>query len=590
MAVVVALLLTVLLLFAALAIDLGLLRADRAQSQSAADMAAAAAAQVHEPNVAGSARTACEEAIAYASVNLGIALTASGGGCDVFPVGAACDPAVAISATYVGTANDGGAYTVTVASPVPDDDILMGDQPAATSDGQTCERVGVSIERGRAYLLARVAGFTEGATRAGAVGVATDIGTGGIASLIVLQPSGCETIKTIGRHLIRVDDATFDGETFPGIIAVDTEQCPGSGNIFAPANNIHTNIQATRIISYGLQQGAPRVLPTNLQALASIVPPPVPDNYVSRLSIDHRFNCKASYPTGPVWSPASYAQLQTFSDGSSTLDCDESADGVSTGPHLEVLHDRYASFTAADAASAGWGVYPDDIPGAGCSGQGPTNASYRLGPGGNVAGVGLRSRWFINCDTLRPTDMRFLDVDTIVSRGTINLQSSNSRMTVTGTAAEGAILFLQDGASLTRNGSGAEFDFQNLFVYVVNGVVTIQSGNQGRLNWEAMPTSAVEGCAYVDGVPNASCFAPLALWSNGSGTHSIGGSADLNMRGTYFIPNAELALNGTTDFDLRAAQMFVNRISGNGNATTILAPDPRFNVPDVADPFRALIR
>ncbi len=563
-----ALLLTVLLLFAAFAIDLGALRADRSVGQSVSDMAAAAAGRVYESNAPGSARQACLQAVAYAERNLGVTLDAVGSGCDGFDPSEVCSTAAWDPVVYEA---EGIRLTVTI--PVADASPLMqGVSYGPENDGGPCQRVGVTVTQARDFFLAGAGGAgRQGATNVSAVARAQGPGDlGQFASLIILDRFGCDVLTSQGsgpqNNEVRVQGVTIDDEYYPGIITVDTIrqgcnpserliQTGGGGLIFASDD----------IFSYHLQQfpGTEAVAYSGNIQLDN----PRAGRRITREPVDHLYNCRSSYPASERWSP-------THADSvSESGPCEEAGE---LPPYLTDLHASYQGLTSAPE---GWGV----ISGGQCSAL-----TGSFGPGAGDP----ETKWFVNCtgtsgnQGFTPDDVHFDGVEAVVTRGQIRLQSNSLR--VTGATDTGAVLYLQNGRF--DGGAQAELELEDTFVYIHNGF--FQMGAGADLDWSApIDTTAddvdsacdVYSNAYdFDGsnaAPPAMCFAPLALWSNRRDMHFMGGSGDVRTVGSFFTPNARpFRLVGGSNTDYRQSQFFTARLEARGGGSVMMIPNPDTNI------------
>jgi len=604
-AIVVALLLTSFVLIAAIVVDLGLLRSDRVQMNSVSDMATAAAVSIYEPGDQGGPQAACLAALRYADANISGAdfLDAAevvASCADAFPSTASCrdlDPG-GQTASY-----RDGDYELSITIPVPNGSNLLQPFDHEGYDGVPCQRVGVSLSRTSTPVFA---GFVGNDPRT--ISAAT-VGRGGavpddedFASLIILRPTGCGTIATDGNPtLIEVEGVNFGGTYFPGTIVVDTSTAcpsPASGRVFEPSNGSRPGIRASDgIFSNALRLSRPRVLHSNaaLTIDAGTTGSVVAGRPITRLNVDDRYNCIDPYPAGPNWSPASWTQLVEADGGpGATPRCDTDEDFASELPYVQLLHAAYQDLTAATARSQGWSIFPDDLADedAACRASGGNRTDFTLGPD-DETGDGDGSRWFIDCpgtnpnNTLQPDGLEFLGVDVVVSRAQIEVTDS---IVVTG-SDQGAVLYLQTG-NFERSSNTSTVELRDTFVYVDSGAVQFGSSSATPLIWEAPIDN--EPCeSYTDsptGAPPAACFAPLALWSNGSGLHNMSGGVQLNIAGSFFTPNARFRLGGGNDQTLDKAQFFTGSLTAAGNSVVTMKPNPETNIPTPPPAPRILLR
>lgn len=600
-AVVVALLLTALLGVSAIVLDLGALRADRIAGKSIADMAAAAAAVNYQHHQEGEPLRACLTALDYSIENIGDIDTLTGldgQACeDVFDASYVCSPTDENEAVYT---DPDGDYRVTIVTPVRDgdDDFLQGLDHGA-HDGQPCDRVGVRVERDRSFLFAPAAGFIEqGSTRPSSVARTFSGPRGEPASLIVLQERGCETIHASGGpteiivdgvwvdeagNVVADDDPDRD-EYKSGVITVDTDLphdgCKQNEWIFELDGN-DAEITADHIFSYALHLGHPEndVYPDH----DGLDPDPVAGDKVTREAVDYLYNC-TDYPAGdgPLWNPNRTGAVTIPID-----DCD--GDGE---PHVKVLQEEYGydALTAESAIAKGWAVIGGDDASEGM----PTscqNVDGVFGP--DTAPDGTDGKhWFVDCpgdgnQGFRVNDVEFEDVETVVTRGRIRLGSDE--LTISGAEDVGAVLYMQEGD--LRAEGGATIDFNDTFVYMERGRTNI-AGNADISRWHAVRDTGFDrgDCPSYTGAPPAWCFSPLSLWTNHTGSHSLGGGGALNISGTFFTPNATpFTLHGGGGQTLKHAQFFAGALRADGGGTVHMRADPDL-IPVEVDTGSALIR
>ena len=570
-AVVTALLLTVLLLFAAFVIDLGALRADRSQGQLVADMAAAAAGQSYSANEPGTAREGCLDAIAYAEQNLGVSLEPDGAGCEVFPdasSGELCDSSWS-PAVYTG-----GAYTVTVTIPVDDnDDLLRGDNYAEV-DGFACQRVGVEVTRSRDYFIAGAVGAGDGgSTATGAVARAGGPGDlGEFASLIVLHEQHCQALRAGGSDGAKVvveRNVADDGTVYPGIITVDSldHGCENQNNRIIRTAGGGILEAADHIFSHQLQVDPANNPNVVYNPSHNITPTPEPGRRITRAPVDHLYNCRASYPAGQRWSPN---HADSVSPGSP---CEEAGE---IPPYITALHGAYQGLEPSDVPTD-WGLIDSDQ----CN-----DLDGTFGPGAGDS----ESHWFIDCDgttgntRFRPENAHFDGVEAVVINGPVELQDN---LQVTGHANHSAVFYLQQGSF--EAGAQAELVLEDTFVYVHAGSVDVAAG--ADVIWEApLEGEGSTSCDAYDNdydfsggdnpAPPADCFAPLTLWTNlQDGDHRLGGGGQVRTVGSFFTPNAvPFRLRGGSGNDYTDSQFFAGLLDVGGGGTITMVPNPETNI------------
>ncbi len=617
-AVITAILLTVLLLSAAIVLDIAGLRADRVQSKSVADMAAAASVASYDPEGPTGAEQACLDAIDFAAANLDDeeALAETNRSCSQIYSGYACDPLVAPSpaATY-----RIGDRIVEVLIPVPDAHPLMEQlSHGAAFDGTPCERVGVQISRDRDFLLARVAGFDGATTLQGSVGVTTIAGRDlEFASLIVLQRQGCQTLENSGGGVLRVLNLERwedkDGNVVPegspggtkkvynGTITTDTVPGPGCGGqrkIIETSNNATTFAEGNIFAHSLVTADAGNTWTYNPAHVNSgaLSPRPRPGPEITRALIDHKFNCLPGGYTdsGPLWSPLRGQQpigvcAPTNAKGEPI---------TPPPPYLKLLDDAVQATMSefeGGTVPTGWSVFPDPAEGETCSDDSVT-----------ITG----GRWIVDCpEDLRPRGLSFVNVEHIIFAQGVELGTNADVMEIealSGSAGTTVTMY-QNGLEL----GGGELTMRNAFVYIRSAATNSTagridvSGSTNRFALQAplpaeLDTSACSSFGSGPGMPPAVCFGPLAVWSNyvGSGTgnrqNAVSGNAAGGIIGTVFTPNSTFRFRGSGDeevqfcgqqtwdlisntsatLELAGAQFFTSRVDVAGTAEVGMCPSP----------------
>ena len=537
-----ALMLVVLLGISALVLDLARLRNDRATDRSAADFASTAGAYTLSANRGANMAQACQDAFGYVVGNLE---DASGGsiGCGTFA--SACDPASPRTAT-----GSAGPYTVTITNPVPDGHALM--QPDAIGsasqsidadvDGTPCERIGVTITRSRPFSFAGAIGFDSGSTTSASVARALTGSTeGDVVALLVLDPSACNVLTASGQGTILVQ---ANGEK-PGAIVVDSSGTGGSGS-----NNCNTgsryvidafgNRNSSIVAEASASSGAAGVI--RLRALAAgqgnthayeasdvasgrLSPQPSPGaTPVGRIPVDHRYNCKAAGRDGV---------------SGNADDC------AGAGPGTAYIDALVASL-GGSGTPAGYTRYPRvGVPTDQCSTQ-PSDPAIEL--------VG---NWFVDCPTLTVRNAFTLRGGSVVFRGGLDVQGGSVRINGPNDTPSGDVAAFFRGGGIVKNAQGS-FRAPRTFVYLTNGVVNLGAGS-GPVYWTA---------------PFGGSFEDLALWSESSSTHSIGGQANLTLDGVFFMPNAQFNFTGQGQQYQVNAQFISLRLDMSGQGILRMQPDP----------------
>lgn len=610
-AVITALLLTVLLLSAALVLDLAGLRADRVQSKSVADMAAAASVASYDPDVPDAAVAACQDAVDFASANLGgeMAVAQTGLSCGDIYTAYACDATAAPDppATYAI-----GDRLVEILIPVPTDHPLMQELDHGQGfDGTPCDRVGVRISRDRTFLLARIVGFDAASTTQGSVGVTTIDGRElEYASLIVLQRNACQTLQNAGGGILRVfnleryedESGNVVGEgagelqIYPGTITTDTlpAGCSGGKKIIETSSNATTYAEGDIFAHSLVSADAGNASSYNPAHVASgaLSPRPKAGPIITRAVVDHQYNCQTGGygDAGPLWSPLR---------GSQPIDpcspTDELGNPITPPPPYLAQLDAAVTSVMSDFASgttpAGWSVFPDEAAGETCS--------------DTVTKTG--GRWIVDCpESLDPRGLTFLDAEHIIFSEGLALGTNADVLTIEaapGTAGTTVTMY-ENGLEM----GGGDLQMRNVFTYIRTAAT---SGSSGRIDVSGSANRfAVQGpleddldttaCSSYSGAPPAVCFAPLAFWSNFVGTgngnslNAVSGDAAGGIIGTVFTPNslfrfrgsgdAQIASCGEPDWDLISttsatlelvgAQFFTSVVDVAGTAQVGMCPNP----------------
>lgn len=595
-AIVTAIILTVLIMFAAFVIDLGLLRVDVRSSQSAADAAVTAAGLELDPTEPDAYHAACVAAWTYFLSNIG-ADPSQPDPCDNYfdtnflthsceSRGASTDPV---------TQNPGddaplevikpvGRYTFRILMPVRlMDEEYMGSQPHNPDfDGDDpCERIGLVITRDRDHLLAGIGGFDGGSSKINAV--SRRVQGGDIkeyATLIVLEPTGCRVVDSGGGSGVVVYDATDPdtGELTPGVITGDTDattcgnaasdkvfRTGGGGYICAGVQPVGVDEESaaaaidaagqcdtavTDLTEETLRTKATDSSKWTVGTAGSIGPPVVhTSRRVTRQPVDHAYNCRGSYPTFAT-SPQYPVQ-----DGDEPVipDCgerhiaaiDELVDAFISGPviYKDAAGNPINGFSVADCST-------------------PT-ASGRV----IVRCSGTRN--------LHITDAEIVVVEQFANAGDGIKMSNNDEFVVQpptdadpDTLDPGALMVIPSGEMSIQ---GGKLSLDNTFGYLHadgNGTGLRLNGTDDptgivgdifeektfiwtapeQQGWDSDPDQHLAlGCDLPNAgpddpgdkdIPTAECFEDLAMWSNSWQEHTLTGQSNINAEGVFFAPNS----------------------------------------------------
>lgn len=99
-----------------------------------------------------------------------------------------------------------------------------------------------------------------------------------------------------------------------------------------------------------------------------------------------------------------------------------------------------------------------------------------------------------------------------------------------------------------------------------NGTLKITGGD---IDWTA-PNAVGEHATPVDWRQHED----LALWTETSGVHNIGGGGFMHLGGVFMLPNAfPFKLHGGGDQDILNSQYIARTLWATGNGTLAMAPD-----------------
>lgn len=569
-AVTVAIVLLLLFLITALIIDLGFTRADARGNQTHADFAVLAAAHTE-----GSAADQCRAAVRYFAANAPEVTTpVDDTACGLLPL-------ICTSSTLPVTVGPMGAgpYELLVTHPVADGDAAMVIEGQAINDdrdGLPCDRIKTEVRRNRNYVFAPAAGLMSGGSFGDAVAIRT-VGDAEdqFASLIVLEEVHCLALNATGGANIEVRRGTAaDGSPIPGIITVDSlanggqssENCNTGGTkaIVGPASGYIE--AADHIFSYGMRAGTPGNVYDPAHVPGRLRPEPEAGMKITRAPVDHRFNCRSTYPAPgqPQWPAASQE----------------------VGPCGDLgTRDAYIDELRAALQSTGT---PAGFLAIGGNGTCPS-ISYN-GLLATVSGVPiphLGGNLRIRCNPGNSPDIDITNANYVIFDQHIS-GMNGGLLRVQGAPATGvAIYFRADRGGLAVN--GGVVDFRDAFVYIdSDGSANPASHNQsaafngGDVTWLApvSPTIRATCDSYGGtGLPPVGCFAPLGLWSNSRIEHAFAGNGSATVRGTFFSPNGDYVVAGGAAFDFTESQFFSQVLRVTGGGTLVLIPNPNTNIP-----------
>jgi hypothetical protein len=561
-AVTVAILLIVVFTFVAIVVDIAAVRSDARAGQRTGDLASMAGALALDPVTGGNPFGACIAAYRYFLAN-------TRGITSPPPESTACAPFASMFLCEATTPETKAIvkvppYQVTITLPVPDASPLMQGRLDASIDGGPCQRIAVQVQRTRGFLFGGIVNASQGQTEPPAVARAT-AGQSllGLVSLVLLDPTGCKALTASGQAKVFV----MPRGDRPGIITVDSSATERSSSVPVERRCVQTTqdfaidaigtqnskIQAGGvnefdcainnglIFSYALMPGG-----NGAQSYENIdvdgcrvVPRPVGAHRITRAPIDHRYDCKASYP--------SYF-------GFPVAPC---KDAGSTAPYITNLRSAIGTtgvpsgFTSADSYF-------------------PGNCRTQQGDAPIVVPPG---NWYVSCSQLNiQNTVIFQPPANIVFEGTVNVGSQFGQLCVnvssctdTTGAWDGYVYFrrgdTESGVSVANfeKDAFATVNLMNTMVYLSNGRIDFGAGS-GGLTWIA---------------PVAGFFEDLALWSERQTEHLLGGQALLNIEGTFFTPYADpFRFQGQAGQFQTKAQFVTFRMEVTGQGVLKMEPDP----------------
>ncbi|MEE8375570.1 MAG: hypothetical protein V3S26_04560 [Acidimicrobiia bacterium] len=552
---------------AALAIDLGALRGDLRADGLAADAAVTAGVAEVDPFSGSDAQQACEVAWDYLLLNL------DDEGASVSPpncalLGGVCSPGVAREA-----AATAGPYAFVIINPVPDAHTLMGTQAInGQIDGVSCQRLGVSIQRTRNHWFGRVIGSASGSTNVSAVARhAAGSGGGEVVPLLVLEPISCDALFTSGQGKVTV---SFFNDT-PGFIVIDSDGsktgnpngCIGAQNwTIDSKGNQNGWIRAiptlsgipSVILSYALS-GAFGANPTRAYDPGDLTSPVDPADItdlneppttwfrlfprpsfvsqrITRSAIDHRYNCKLVYPDYP---------LDVGNPGLGGIPISPCLDAPA--PYIDQLVTAYgdpAGISPMGISQRWTDLYPCTV----------DDTTWM------PATISVSGDWWVDCPgglIISNSKMVDFNAGNVVFDGDVDLRSFGV-LRVNPSASSDHVVFVRDGGRLLK-GAQTSITLEQTFVFIQNGRIDIGAG-AGGLVWTA---------------PLAGNFEDLALWSEASLQHQIGGQAGNTLTGTFFTPFSDpFVLTGQAGQFQTDAQFVTRRLEVKGQGEVKMHPDP----------------
>jgi hypothetical protein len=542
-----ALLLTGLMVMAAIVVDLGHMRGMRRSSQSLVDFAALAAGEAmsaQEPDGPGG----CADAVRYLRVNAPN-LTGVDLDCDTLP--SVCEDFT--QPRTVTWAND--EYDVAVTFPVSDtmiSDALTGGGRA--DDGEPCERLMVEVVRRSPSFFGGIVGRSELETAANAVIRQVAEKADQVPSLWLLEPYRCDALTVSGGSHV-----TAGVPNFGGLISLDSDgsACTGNNSFVVDVSGTNSLLEAFptdvfppgRIELVAMKPGQQGCADPNGNKNACD-PADVADGRLrpeptrrprraTRAPVDHRFNCRNE--STPITTYPTYHGLTidpcTVSSGD-YIDQLVSVARTGTPTGFSVKAGAYCNQPAGY-----WPVDGNTI--IDCSTFNVGNGTTVDFTGGNVIFTG---------------DIR------IANGGTVRFNTANPSDHLSAwclTHVTGACVGESSAAAAWVYQRSGDIDMSG-GLFEANHVAFYQHGGYFRMT----------GGLPVWSAPTEGPFTSLAYWSEAaSNRFQITGGAEMELTGIFFMPHAHpFTLNGGAPLIPQQAQLIARSAAISGGARLTLAP------------------
>ena len=545
-----------LLALAAIVVDLGLSRARRGSAQSAVDLAALAAGDGLATDPAPDIGRACADAASYLRSNADDMPATMTVDCSSLPPVCSASTAPSIS-TDGGT---GGRYTVEITYPVPDamisDGRVTDSSGRRVNDGAACERMMVAIEGEFDTIFAGILGESKLDVGASAVVHQIPAVKRRAPSLWLLDPYGCDVLSVQGGSSVTVGSATVGG-----LVTIDSDASACSGNSYTiDAGGASTRIAAVpdttdpagEISLYAMEYFQTDCATGELHACdpadvndGLVYPQPQRrPSRVTRAPVDHTWNCRTtSDSTGGVY-PSYW--------GLSIPPC--------AGTPGSNYIDQLQTEVGASGAPSGFQRWSDSY---GC------NNPTVVAP--------LPGNWWVDCSTFKLTSASvefsggnvIFDGGISMTGGALAFNTANPAPALTTfclyaiagcldqSSVGAAWVYMRPGANLTMTG----------------GVLT---ANQTTIYQHSGYFSVAGGSPPIWNAPTEGPFRGLAAWSElSSNKFQINGGASMNLKGTFFTPEASpISISGGAPVVPQGAQFVTYRVAVSGGASLTLEPNP----------------
>ena len=626
------LLVLVALGMASIVVDLGLLRADKRESRSAADSASLAGA----PELGRgpwNPLAACQVAWDYALDNL--ALGSAGSPCG----GAVPAPGFvnAVTACPSGSRTATGTVsgvTIMITWPVPFISPLMqypdGKPGTAArlpdpSDGSSggCDRLGVALQRGRTLGLAGALGTGTGGSYAASVARFDPDGgpADEVAALNVLNRQDCESLVTTGGGKI-VIAPTVRGSTVigPGIIGVESSgkgSCGGSATGPGGERVINPTTGSGSLICASLVQL--NLSGSNCDGLGVIRSHALdPDQNATRAFSEAAVTGGNLKP-----QPTSEGGRRGWDPVTKKYGCEVIGASLVAGGCV-VAGDNYIAQLVAALGGTGAPIanYVAETPY-----SQPHPGAFTLAPTACPGGAGITTtvtlaagNHYANCTIdINGGGALIVQGGTLVVQGGIKVASGGClvvnhtictpALTGPGTSAvstlpaptKDALVFLRGTTGCPSSGCfsmSGTLVMPKTFVYSMASAEGMNVGSSSFTLWTAPGAGAVDAAGRTQletdclvttatgTAPSQDClnarFSRLTYWSEfpspKTKANNFGGQGALNVVGVFFTPRAYFNFTGGGTYTAASAQFWADSLNVNGLAFVGLRPDARFSI------------
>ncbi|MFN8028526.1 MAG: hypothetical protein U0W40_19845 [Acidimicrobiia bacterium] len=401
-------------------------------------------------------------------------------------------------------------------------------------------------------------------------------GTGSPPALWVLDPTGCVPLKVDGGSQVTVGTASIQG-----VITVDSDgtTCSGGSSTIS-ATGAGTIIQAVgpptgaatgQINLVALPPGqttctVPACDPLDVSA-GRITPQPQYGSQASRAYIDWKYNCKDTYPT---FHGVFVAGCPNTSGNGGTsyayIDNLKTAIGTSGTPAgYTMIGGPGNNKDCAPAASV---VYP----------QGNYFVNCTRGNNGFVVNSGVTIEF-------QGGNVVFADNVTVSNGGTLKFNTANTNASLSAACKPPTVQTPCTTASsqtaafvFMRGDETSQFSTSGTGTIVANH--TFVYGGSGSVAFSGAPPAWT--------APTEGPFAALAYWTDMSANASnaqkssftITGGSGANLTGVFFTPEAApFKLAGGGNWGQQHAQFIAFQLTVTGGGVLTMAPDPTFPTP-----------